>query len=87
MKKKCELIREIAKECTEHGAKELCLVTKIFKAKGKLYTEKEIEGLITLKPAVIKLFADDCECETTSEHKEIEWLNIFAEDIIAFSIK
>lgn len=83
MKKKCEIIREFAKECDSHGAKHLCVMAKGFKAKGKLYTEKEIEGLITLTNAHIKPYKHSAECE--EEHKTLEWLNIFAEDIIAFS--
>ena len=85
MKKKCELIREIAQDCVEHGAKELCIMTKYFKAKGHLHTEKEIEGLITLTNAHIKPYKVPSECEINNEHKTLEWLNIFADDIIAFS--
>ena len=85
MKKKCELIREIAKDCSEHGAKELCVMTKGFKAKGHLYTQKETEGLITLTNAHIKPYKTSQECEFNNEHKTLEWLNIFADDIIAFS--
>lgn len=85
MKKKCELIREFAKECDTHGEKHLCVMAKGFKAKGKLYTGKEIEGLITLTNAHIKPYKPSAECEVNGEHKTLEWLNIFADDIIAFS--
>lgn len=85
MKKKCELIREFAEKCSEKGATRLCILAKGFKVKGTLYTEKEIEGLITLTNAKIKPYMSDCECETNEEHKHLEWLNIFAEDIVAFS--
>ena len=85
MKKKCELIREFANECSKNGEKYLCILAKGFKVKGKLYTEKEIEGLITLTNAKIKPYMSDCECETNEEHKHLEWLNIFADDIIGFS--
>ena len=86
MKKKCELIREMHEECTKHGDKKICLLTHAFKAKGELYTEKETEGLITLTNVQICTNYTNCDCDTT-EHKNIEWLNIFAEDIIAFSFK
>ena len=87
MKKKCELIRELAEECNKHGEKKLCLTTNVFKAKGELYTEKEIEGLITLQNVKVHPFTSDCECDTNQENKHLEWLNIFAEDIIAFNFK
>ncbi|MCR4880797.1 MAG: hypothetical protein K6A44_02445 [bacterium] len=85
MKKKCELIREFAQECDKSGKKYLCILTKGFKAKGYLYTEKEIEGLITLTDARIKPYMKGGECENNSEQKHLEWLNIFADDIVAFS--
>ena len=85
MKKKCELIREFAQECSKNGEKHLCILTKGFKAKGKLYTEKEIEGLITLTNAKVKPYMKNNECEINEEQKHLEWLNIFAEDIVAFS--
>lgn len=85
MKKKCELIREFARECDKDGEKRLCIMTKGFKAKGTLYTEKEIEGLITLTNAKIKPYMKSAECDINHEHKHLEWLNVFAEDIVAFS--
>ena len=83
MKKKCELIREIAEECNKNGEKELCVMTKRFKAKGKFHAEKEIEGLITLTHAHIKPYKISAEGD--AEHKMLEWLNIFADEIVAFS--
>ena len=81
MKKKCELIRDFNKEYN----KELCVLTKGFKAHGSLYQEKEIEGLITLHPAKLYPHTTNCDCETSTEYKYVEWLHIFAEDIVAFS--
>lgn len=79
MKKKCELIREFNKEYNEHHH-DLCIMTKTFKVKGKLFTEKETEGLITLHPAQICCYSKDNE-----ECKAVEWIHVFAEDIISFS--
>ncbi len=85
MKKKCEIIREIAENCNKEGEKHICILTKRFKAKGYLHTEKEIEGLITLTNAKIKPLSGECECDI--DDKTLEWLNIFADDIIAFSFE
>ena len=84
MKKKCELIREFDKEYNKDN-KELCILTKAFKVHGKLYREKEIEGLITVSPAKIYCYSANNTINNEPEYKHVEWLHIFAENIIGFS--
>lgn len=79
------MIRYFHKEYNSENYENICVFTKGFKAHGMLYTEKATEGIITLKNTKIYSYETNCECETIAEYKHVEWLNIFAKDIIAFS--
>ena len=83
--RKCKIIKEIYEKNNEHEYKNLVVYTKGFKAIGEYIEEKNYTNLITIKKARIFSYATNCECETNVPLCEIEWLNIFSEEIIAFS--
>lgn len=69
------------------NAEEIIIMTDAFKARGKLFKDqsKAVEGIITLTDATICPHFDICECKNTLNSK-VEWLNIFEENIIAFTV-
>lgn len=79
------IIKEIFENNNSHEYKHIAIYTKGFKACGEYFEKDNVRHLVTLKNAKIYSYATNCECETTSFHQEMNWLNIFAEDIIAFS--
>ena len=100
-------IFEISKSMPDYS--EIILWTHTFKAQGKLYTEKKIDGLLTLTNVFVSEYFSDydlddetcgcttqivetaeglaeavsCECQPGG--KLFEWMNIFEDQIIAFS--
>lgn len=100
-------IFEISKSMPEHS--EMILWTHTFKAQGKLYTEKKIDGILTMTNVFVSEYFSDydlddetCGCTTESINmgsrieestscaclpngKLFEWLNIFEDQVIAFS--
>ena len=101
-------IFEISKSVPEHS--EMILWTHTFKAQGRLYTEKKIDGILTLTNVFVSEYFSDydfddetCGCTTESTNagicideestpcaylpngKLFEWLNIFEDQVIAFS--
>jgi len=66
--------------------KEIIIFTQAFKVKGTLITDKNKlkDEVITLMDAVICPHFEKCQCEDAAKY--VEWLNIFEEDIIAFSV-
>ena len=68
-------------------AEEIIIMTDAFKARGKLFKDKSkaIEGVVTLTDATICPHFEACECKT-SVNTQHEWLNIFEENIIAFTV-
>lgn len=110
MTNKIKEIFEISKSMPDYS--EIVVWTHTFKAQGSLYSEKKVDGILTLTNVVIaEYFGDydvddeencgcitetskdeDCDCvteTTTCECVEggniVEWLNIFEDQIIAFS--
>lgn len=83
--KKCNIIKEIYTDNNTHQYNHIIVYTKGFKAYGEFLSRNQIRDLITIKNAKIFSYATNCECETSSAYYEIGWLNIFAEEIIAFS--
>ena len=69
------------------NAEEVVIMTDAFKARGKLFKDqsKAVEGVITLTDATICPHFDVCECKN-SGNSHHEWLNIFEENIIAFTV-
>ncbi|MFA6988877.1 MAG: hypothetical protein WC197_02305 [Candidatus Gastranaerophilaceae bacterium] len=69
------------------NAEEIIIMTDAFKARGKLIKDKSktVEGVVTLTDATICPHFDICECKKSLNSKH-EWLNIFEENIIAFTI-
>lgn len=57
--------------------------TNSFKVSGKLYKDKEKleKGIVSIESPSIKPFLPGCEPESTHD-----WLNIFEDQIIAFTI-
>lgn len=61
--------------------------TNTFKATGSLFKRDNeiVEGVVTLKNAkVYPIFNEDSKCSCTSVERE--WLNIFEDKIIAFTV-
>ena len=85
MSEKAIKILQIAEQA--ENAEGIVVLTDSFKAKGKLYKDKSktVEGIITLTDAVVCPHFSECECKEslTSHH---DWLNIFEENIVAFTI-
>lgn len=72
-------------EITENP-REVVIFTSSFKARGKLLTDKGKikDELITLKDAVVCPPFEKCQCEEHAQY--YEWLNIFADDVLSFTI-
>ena len=83
--RRCKLINEIFEKNNSHEYKNIVIYTKGFKTCGEYINKDNVRHLVTLKNAKIYSYATNCECETTPSHHEVNWLNIFSEDIIAFS--
>ena len=77
--------KALREKCNTHNYKNIIVFTKGFKTCGEFCTDGEIRDLITIKNARIYSYATNCECETTAPYYDVNWLNIFAEDIISFS--
>ena len=86
MLRKCRIINEIFSKYNNEKHNHIIVFTKGFKAIGEFSFQSEIKGVITLKKVKIFSYATNCECETNpGDNIEVAWLNIFAQDIIAFS--
>jgi len=82
MCKKQEKIMEIL----EHSKCDNILVyTKYFKAKGVVHKENSIKGILTLTNAAICGCGEECDCIDLENKRKIAWLNIFTDEIVAFS--
>ncbi len=55
-----------------------------FKIVGRLYKDKYVDGILTLVNATICNSLENFECSFS--HHSYKWLNIFEDEIIAFSV-
>ena len=81
---KTEQILEIAKNAD--NAERIILFTSSFKVVGKLLKKSDMisKGILTLTGATICSTLENFEC--TFSHHRYDWLNIFEDEIIAFSV-
>ena len=81
---KVEKILDIAKKIEETN--KIIVFTHSFKALGTIVTESDMnsKGVLTLRNAFICSSFENFDC--TISHHSYEWLNLFEEQIVAFSI-
>ncbi len=81
---KTERILKIAKEANESDR--IIVFVNSFKIVGHLHKESEMheKGILTLKDATVCNSLENFEC--TFSHHTYKWLNVFEDEIIAFSI-
>lgn len=82
MSKHSKIIKQIDQIATD--ANKIIVWTSAFKAIGDLYKDEKHadENLVTLTDARICNHFEKCSCDNPT----IKWLNIFEEDIVAFSL-
>ena len=78
-------IAEKIEERTEQKMK-IIVFTHSFKALGNLVTESDMisKGILSLQNAIICSSFENFDC--TTAHHSYEWLNLFEDQIVAFSI-
>ena len=81
---KIEKIMEIAKEADD--AERIIVFTNSFKVVGSILKKSDMisKGILTLTGATVCNALENFEC--TFSHHVYDWLNIFEEQIIAFSV-
>jgi len=81
---KTEKIMEIAKEADE--SERIIVFTASFKVVGKLLKKSDMisKGILTLTNATVCNALENFECNFS--HHVYDWLNIFEEQIVAFSV-
>ena len=81
---KTEKIMEIAKEADD--SERIIVFTTSFKVVGNILKKSDMisKGILTLTNATVCNALENFEC--TFSHHVYDWLNIFEEQIVAFSI-
>ncbi len=81
---KTEKIIEIANDAND--ADRIVVFTSSFKVVGMIYKKSDMisKGILTLTNATICNSLENFEC--TFSHHKYEWLNLFEDEIVAFSV-
>ncbi|MDD3594318.1 MAG: hypothetical protein PHX18_06800 [Candidatus Gastranaerophilales bacterium] len=84
MKAKYRIIKEVAK--ISDDSDEIIIFTKAFKAKGKFVTDSTLDDVIALRHVKVVPVGMDFEHDSSpSKDGETSWLNVFADEVVAFS--
>ena len=86
-----KVLKKLLKVSSLCGCDKVAIWTDSFLAKGELYKDSSdmIEDVVTLKNVTIHSIGCECTesntCGCTDVEKQLEWLNIFDDKVIAFS--